>query len=92
MLVGNFPNPSPNCIRRMRAARSCGTLSSPYKQKSTPKADAKSTFDVLHFTSWTNKFIACSIARRTLLSIPRQVQQRTPPEMTHFNKPSGVYS
>ena len=26
MLVGSFPNPSQNCIRRMQAARSFGTL------------------------------------------------------------------
>ena len=50
----------------MQAARSFGTLPSPYKQKSTPKADAKSTFGVFRLPALLPVRLRCLICEESL--------------------------
>ena len=66
MLVGNFPNPfqtaSSGCRLRVPSER----FYSPYKQKSTPKADAKSTFGVFHLPALLPVRLRCLICKESL--------------------------
>src|SRR5699024_2522965 len=66
MLVGSFPNPPQNCIPWMQAARSGGTLPFPYKQKSTTKADAKSTFGVFRLPALLPVRLRCLFCEESL--------------------------
>ena len=61
-----LPKPFPNCIQWMQAARSFGTLPSPYNQKSTPKADAKSTFGVFCLPALLPVRLRCLICKESL--------------------------
>ena len=61
-----LPKPFPNCIRRMQAARSGGTLPFPYKQKNTPKVDFASAFGVFRLPAQIPVPLRCLFCEESL--------------------------